>query len=192
MAMMQCPECKKEISDQAKTCPHCGAGNKAPDQVDTKTGCIIIFIAAIIILILTQVGPCAGGGGETSSAVTSTIAPEKYVTVEWKFSNQGFDQNEYWSPAKQGYGYYGVYVKITNHGYEKIPLNPLYFKLTDGKVGYTATSGPAIKREISYDKELYDGGTIDGYLAFELPKGEQNYHLVFDPGLIEDFNVRYK
>lgn len=24
MALVLCPECKKEISDQAKTCPHCG------------------------------------------------------------------------------------------------------------------------------------------------------------------------
>jgi hypothetical protein len=24
MALVSCPECKKEISDQAKTCPHCG------------------------------------------------------------------------------------------------------------------------------------------------------------------------
>lgn len=24
MAMIQCPECGKEISDQAQTCPHCG------------------------------------------------------------------------------------------------------------------------------------------------------------------------
>lgn len=24
MALINCPECKKEISDQAKTCPHCG------------------------------------------------------------------------------------------------------------------------------------------------------------------------
>lgn len=24
MALINCPECQKEISDQAKTCPHCG------------------------------------------------------------------------------------------------------------------------------------------------------------------------
>lgn len=24
MALINCPECNKEISDQAKTCPHCG------------------------------------------------------------------------------------------------------------------------------------------------------------------------
>ncbi len=24
MALMQCPECNKEISDKVKTCPHCG------------------------------------------------------------------------------------------------------------------------------------------------------------------------
>ena len=24
MALIECPECKKEISDKAKECPHCG------------------------------------------------------------------------------------------------------------------------------------------------------------------------
>ncbi|HCJ6434223.1 zinc ribbon domain-containing protein [Acinetobacter baumannii] len=24
MALISCPECKREISDQAKSCPHCG------------------------------------------------------------------------------------------------------------------------------------------------------------------------
>ena len=24
MALIKCPECSKEVSDKAKTCPHCG------------------------------------------------------------------------------------------------------------------------------------------------------------------------
>ena len=32
MALIQCSECKKEISDQATSCPNCGAPIKAKKQ----------------------------------------------------------------------------------------------------------------------------------------------------------------
>lgn len=39
MALVQCPECAKQISDQAASCPHCGAP-RATVKVDATQGVI--------------------------------------------------------------------------------------------------------------------------------------------------------
>lgn len=52
MALINCPECKKEISDTAKKCPNCGY--KIPTK--TKRNVIIIFsIIFIIIVIISSI-----------------------------------------------------------------------------------------------------------------------------------------
>ena len=52
MALKQCPECKKEISDEANTCPHCGK-----DFVYTGEnflGCLGCFGIIIIIAVILE------------------------------------------------------------------------------------------------------------------------------------------
>lgn len=46
MALVKCRECKKEVSSEAKTCPHCGIESpaKAPPN-----GCLGIILLAIIV-----------------------------------------------------------------------------------------------------------------------------------------------
>jgi len=49
MSLINCPECKKEISNQAPTCPQCGcliAGNKT----ESITGLSAIFVVVGMIL----------------------------------------------------------------------------------------------------------------------------------------------
>ncbi|MES2614684.1 MAG: zinc ribbon domain-containing protein [Bdellovibrionota bacterium] len=49
MAMIQCKECKKEVSTSAKTCPHCGVsrpGQKVPDLVAG-----ILVVVGVIFMI---------------------------------------------------------------------------------------------------------------------------------------------
>ncbi len=36
MALINCTECEKEISDKANTCPHCGAPNVLPDREEAQ------------------------------------------------------------------------------------------------------------------------------------------------------------
>lgn len=48
MAMMECTECKKQISDLAKSCPHCGA----PASSKKGGGSIFIIIVAIVGLLI--------------------------------------------------------------------------------------------------------------------------------------------
>lgn len=47
MALVECRECKKEISDQAKTCPSCGA-----KQGKSAWPAILIFLGVMFVLVL--------------------------------------------------------------------------------------------------------------------------------------------
>lgn len=56
MALIQCAECHKEISDKAKRCPHCGcpinSNRKAPIKVISI--CIGIFIAIGLAFVVSK------------------------------------------------------------------------------------------------------------------------------------------
>lgn len=60
MSLIQCPECKKEISDKALTCPNCGYTLKPQQVKETKKniGCltrlVIYFFGFIIIIVIIQ------------------------------------------------------------------------------------------------------------------------------------------
>jgi len=58
MALINCPECKKEISDKAQSCPHCGCPINAIKVEQTRKkwkgwqliGCSSLFIGFLIII----------------------------------------------------------------------------------------------------------------------------------------------
>lgn len=55
MALINCPECGKEVSDTNKRCPHCGYNLRK--KVDKKTKNIIIaVIAAVVIVVVGTFG----------------------------------------------------------------------------------------------------------------------------------------
>ena len=56
MALIQCPECNKEVSDQSKTCPHCGFQLKGMSYDDKKkagklAGKVFLVVLAIAIFV---------------------------------------------------------------------------------------------------------------------------------------------
>ena len=48
MAIILCRECKKEISDTASSCPHCGAVAHKP----AKTGLLLLLLAPVGLLVV--------------------------------------------------------------------------------------------------------------------------------------------
>ena len=61
MAMINCSECGKEISDQARTCPNCGHPSDREakmqkvldtNQQSSRVGCVIVAIIMMIVGIL--------------------------------------------------------------------------------------------------------------------------------------------
>lgn len=73
MAIKKCKECGKEVSSQAKQCPHCGAPQ--PKSVGIGGILLALFVGYIIYAAMSG----GGGSGSTSAATSSTStysAPE--------------------------------------------------------------------------------------------------------------------
>lgn len=51
MALINCPECNKEISDQAKTCPNCGCPIKKPKKPKKPINKKILILVLLICVI---------------------------------------------------------------------------------------------------------------------------------------------
>lgn len=63
MALINCPECGKEISDKAKACPRCGAPAKvleSPEKAEKKTSALKVFI--VIAITIAVIGGCVVAG----------------------------------------------------------------------------------------------------------------------------------
>lgn len=52
MALIKCPECGKEISDNAKTCPNCGRALKPSAAVPILLGISCLLAALVIAFFL--------------------------------------------------------------------------------------------------------------------------------------------
>lgn len=79
MALINCPECKKEVSDSALSCPHCGFQliekkektevNQIKKPKKKNEGCTTwLIIAAILIAFFYIIG--SGGDNDSSSKPT--------------------------------------------------------------------------------------------------------------------------
>ena len=71
MALVQCPECGKEISDQAISCPNCGYTmrkeenianavvvpvKRAPNKRLIVVACVVVLLAAVLVAFRSRVG----------------------------------------------------------------------------------------------------------------------------------------
>lgn len=83
MALVKCRECGKEISSQAKACPHCGA--KQINKIAVGCGALvgIALLAIVIIPILTESPTKSNIGGSDQSARSTTegTAPDDDLSV---------------------------------------------------------------------------------------------------------------
>ena len=68
MALIQCRECGKEVSDQAETCPNCGI--KTPSKEKRKKKLIITAVTTVFIVSLV-----AGGSVWGYHKVTHAFSP---------------------------------------------------------------------------------------------------------------------
>lgn len=51
MALIKCPECEREISDQASKCVHCGYQLKVMTEKTNKFAKTIVIVSVIVILV---------------------------------------------------------------------------------------------------------------------------------------------
>lgn len=90
MALVECRECRKQVSDSAKTCPHCGA--KVPHR--SVIGLLIIGLGIIILtsIVIGSVGRnTVTTPLPTGSLNTSKGAPIADLTPHWVYQSQTDD-----------------------------------------------------------------------------------------------------
>lgn len=79
MALVNCKECKKEVSNKAKTCPHCGVKNPAVRAKDTVIGLVAIVVAVTLVM------QCMGGSEKGDKGKDEPAAKE---TAEQAAANE--------------------------------------------------------------------------------------------------------
>jgi DNA-directed RNA polymerase subunit RPC12/RpoP len=84
MALIKCAECSKEISDQAPSCPHCGAPVKPNAKVtatskQTKVATAIFWV--LVIGFFLWVWSMIGGSHDAPATAASSPAPQASATV---------------------------------------------------------------------------------------------------------------
>lgn len=52
MALINCSECGKEISDKAKTCPNCGYKLKRIKSISPRMKVAILSVSAVVIVVI--------------------------------------------------------------------------------------------------------------------------------------------
>jgi hypothetical protein len=84
MALVTCPECKKEISSEALTCPHCGYVQKKPEQPAKKNSGLAIGVILVIafFLIWAIIGNSFNSSRTASSSYSSTTTSTPYHAPE--------------------------------------------------------------------------------------------------------------
>jgi RNA polymerase subunit RPABC4/transcription elongation factor Spt4 len=83
MALRPCKECKKEISSDAKVCPHCGK-KVARISAGTWLAMVILLLAALGYLARMGDQPNVGGPGPGASADRNAGA----IAPIWEYSSQ--------------------------------------------------------------------------------------------------------
>jgi RNA polymerase subunit RPABC4/transcription elongation factor Spt4 len=92
MALKPCKECRREISSEAKACPHCG--KKDPTGARTSP----FAMGCLVIIILGVIGSLVSSNGTTGSSSSSTVPAQSpkeqtlsQVKLDYSWSKGGFD-----------------------------------------------------------------------------------------------------
>lgn len=81
MALINCPECNNEVSNEATVCPHCGkpmpkSSSTPEQQKQNRKGCLIFLAPLLLILIIIFVAllsdSCKGSNDTIDYEIVST------------------------------------------------------------------------------------------------------------------------
>lgn len=109
MALINCPECGREISEMAKSCPHCGCPIQKPtenkessskpkkthnsenrnEKPKKKGSClkIILIVLAALMVLIVLIGIIGGGEDKPVAEKTGEMEQESEQTAEEESSN---------------------------------------------------------------------------------------------------------
>ena len=137
MALINCPECGKEISDEAKTCPNCGKPLKKPKE-KKKVNKKAVIICAVIMSIMV----IGGSIGFSFYSNTPDYVMKQYVKAN-NNKNQRLlkkliyleNENEYEVMDINEAYEEGYTDKITDYGYYNKPKENTALFYTEYKDG---------------------------------------------------------
>lgn len=83
MALIQCPECGKDVSNTTYKCPHCGFVINEPKRSAVGVFFELLFVAFNFIMVFIIGSFMLGifGNGEESAAVAGTIGTGILITI---------------------------------------------------------------------------------------------------------------
>lgn len=88
MALKPCRECKKEVSTDAKTCPHCGVSNPTVAAKDQVAGAVGVVVILGILSVAAMW--CFGGdsGSSDRQAATPLSATVRFTGTQLQVTNR--------------------------------------------------------------------------------------------------------
>ncbi|MDR1084939.1 MAG: zinc-ribbon domain-containing protein [Deltaproteobacteria bacterium] len=143
MALIKCPDCGNEVSENAPTCPKCGSPLK-PQQPQTKekkktSGCVkvigIVFAFIVALCIIIAIYGSSGSGPPSRPSSSSSAAPAPQIPAMEVSAAQFFDDyqaNEVSADNK----YKGKTLKITG------TVSDISKDIMDNAVVHLQTSNP--------------------------------------------------
>ena len=100
MALIKCPECGRDVSDQVSVCPHCGypRGGVQPDQTQSSKkgghGCLFLFSSIVVLGLAGSAGIFNSSKTGSPAAVPTTAKPiaEPRLTAAPRFTKEEYDE----------------------------------------------------------------------------------------------------
>ena len=187
--MINCEVCVKEVAPSAKVCPSCGH--------NSKMGCKKLSLIGVGALLVLGIIHLATKGGHTSTPTETSSTSATFPTpvaksadvvppTEVASSNVNIKVLEVTTPHYTGRDSVKAYpqgswmvvkLSIQNNQKEAINLTSSNFKfLNKEKREFTTLTGGTVGVEMTKKETLSfltvnPGNTVEGYLAYDVPKG---------------------
>jgi len=81
MAMIECPECHKEISSKAPACPSCGARRGSHPIAKIFLLLVAVVVGVIVIAVAASPGGGAGGSGSKAEFCDQSAEAAHYIAA---------------------------------------------------------------------------------------------------------------
>ena len=81
MAIIKCNECKKEVSNTATTCPHCGAAVKRK-PIGCGTAIAFLFLAVVLIFVFTSMSRSLSSDSATAAVSAAPVKISNAVACD--------------------------------------------------------------------------------------------------------------
>jgi len=187
MALHPCKECKKEISSEAKVCPHCGKKQGTSVGVGLLTAIGVLVLLGYLANLLNR-NPESGGGSNptpTTSTPAGDLAPaqpkyaigQEFSVGYWTYRCNGAN----WQPfIGSGFGslerpdaaFLVLDLTVRNDDRTSSTLPPLKLIDPQGREFDESSKGIFLEGSFGALKQLNPGVSSRGLVVFDVPNGE--------------------